>query len=203
MIAGYFQEVYLDINPEKSYTVVTAKQYDTDTRGIIAHITNDGEPHVITGNSVIFRVLKPDGHVVIGDTIINQDGTITVIFSLQCLAACGRAYADLAEMDDEKILSTAGFIIDIKPSPDPKQVDLKSMDDYPIIYNFVTNAQDVINSVQEWANGYHGATPVTEDNPAFNNNSKYWSDRSKHIVDSMTFSVNPDTGKLIITYEEP
>lgn len=42
MITGYLQEVYLDINSEKSYKVITAKQFDSDTRGIIAHITNDG-----------------------------------------------------------------------------------------------------------------------------------------------------------------
>ena len=204
MITGYLQEVYLDINPEKSYTVITAKQFDSDTRGIIAHITENGEPYTITGDNVALRVKKPDGHVVIGDAIVNQNGTVTAIFSLQCLTTHGRAYADLAEMDKNgKILSTAAFIIDVKPSPDTKQIDIESMDDYPIIYNFVTNAQDVINSVQEWANGYHGAVPVTQDNPAFNNNSKYWAGRSKNVADSMNFSVNPDTGKLIITYEEP
>lgn len=62
MITGYLQEVYLDINPEKSYKVITAKQFDSDTRGIIAHITNDGEPYTITGDSVALRVKKPDGH---------------------------------------------------------------------------------------------------------------------------------------------
>ena len=204
MITGYLQEVYLDINPEKSYKVITAKQFDSDTRGIIAHITNNGEPYTITGDSVALRVKKPDGHVVIGDATVNQDGTVTALFSLQCLAAHGRAYADLAEMDSSnKVLSTAAFILDIKPSPDGNQANIESMDDYPIIYNFVTNAQDVINSVQEWANGYHGAVPVTQDNPAFNNNSKYWAERSKSVIDSVSFSVNPDTGKLILMYEEP
>lgn len=119
---GYFQNVYLDINPEKSYTVINAKQFDSGTRGIIAHITNNGEPYTITGDNVVFRVKRPDGHIITNDAIINQNGTVTALFSPECLTVYGRAYADIAEIieideNNKKILSTVTFILNIKPSP--------------------------------------------------------------------------------------
>lgn len=199
----YLQEVYLDINPNNSHLVVTAKQYDSNTRGIIAHIMRDGQPYTITGTNIIFRVKKPDGHIVIGDTTINQDGTVKVIFSAQCLAAYGRAYADLVEINNEDgILSTTSFIIDIKPSPNIDETSIESTDDYQIIYNFIANAQDVIDSVREWADGYHGLTPVDSSSPAYNNHAKYWALKAKNIADTLDFSLDLNTGILSFSYEE-
>ena len=118
MTTEYFQEVYLDINPKKSYKVITVKQFDSNTRGIIAHITNNGEPYTITGDNVVFRIKKPDGHAIISDATINQDGTITILFPQQCLTVYGRAYADIAEINENnKVLSTVAFILNIKPAP--------------------------------------------------------------------------------------
>lgn len=81
--------------------------------------------------------------------------------------------------------------------------DIESTNDYPFIYNLATTAQDVIDSVQEWANGYHGNIPVDSSSPAYNNNSKYWAERAKNVIDTLTFSINPSTGILSISYEEP
>jgi len=69
----YLQQVYLDINPNDLYTVVTAKQFDTNSRGIIARIMEDGREHTITGDRFELRVKKPDGHVVISSATINND----------------------------------------------------------------------------------------------------------------------------------
>ena len=44
---------------------------------------------------------------------------------------------------------------------------------------------------------------VTDPDLQYNNNAKYWADYSKNIADTMAFSINPDTGNLIFTYEEP
>lgn len=114
----------------------------------------------------------------------------------------GRAYADLVELSNNQVLSTVSFIIDIRPSPKPSP-DVESMDDYPVIYEFVTNAEEVIASVREWADGYHGNEPVTSGSPAYKNNSKYWATRAKNVANTMNFTLDPNTGVLSYTFENP
>ena len=70
------------------------------------------------------------------------------------------------------------------------------MDDYPAIYNFIENAEA---SIRKWADGY-GIDP---DDPSYNNNAKYWAMRAKNVANTMNFVLDPSTGILTYTFEEP
>lgn len=206
----YLQQVYLDINPNDLYTVVTAKQFDTNSRGIVAHIMEDGQEHTITGDRFELRVKKPDGHIVISSATINNDQSVTAIFNEQCLLVNGRAYADLAEISNGEILSTAPFIIDIKPSPNPDRAQVESTDEYSILYGLINGADNVINTARDfaedaeaWANGTRNNIQITSNDEAYNKNSKYWADRAKNVIESMVFSIVPETGNLTVTFENP
>lgn len=210
----FLQEVYLDINPSDLYTVVTAKQFDTNSRGIRAHIMENGQEHIITGTRFALRVRKPDGHIIILNATINNDQTITAIFNEQCLLINGRAYADLAEIarinDKDVVLSTAPFIIDIKPSPNPDKAQIESTDEYTILNDLINDAENVINTAQSfardaeaWANGTRNNTVINENDEAYNKNSKYWANRAENVAKSMTFSIVPETGDLTIIFENP
>lgn len=206
----YLQQVYLDINPNDLYTVVTAKQFDTNSRGIVARIMEDGREHTITGDRFELRVKKPDGHIVISSATINNDQSVTAIFNEQCLLVNGRAYADLAEISNGKILSTAPFIIDIKPSPNPDKAQAESTDEYSVLYDLINEADNVISTAQgfvedaeAWANGTRNNIQITSNDEAYNKNSKYWAGRAKNVIESMVFSIVPETGNLTVTFENP
>ncbi len=44
---------------------------------------------------------------------------------------------------------------------------------------------------------------VTEPDLQYKNNAKFWSQEARDIVESMAFSINPDTGNLVFTYKVP
>ena len=187
----FLQEVYLDINPNDLYTIVTAKQFDTNSRGIRAHIIENGQEHTIIGDRFELRVRKPDGHIVILNATINL--------------------AEIARVNDKDIvLSTAPFIIDIKPSPNPDKAQIESIDEYAILNSLIYDAENVINTAQNfvkdaeaWANGTRDNIAINESDEAYNKNSKYWADRAENVAKSMVFSIVPETGNLTITFENP
>ena len=200
---AYIQEVYLDINPNDSYTIITAKQFDADSRGIRAHITQNGQTYSIANGSTFkLRVMKPDGHVVIKEAIINNDQSITAIFNEQCLLVDGRAYADLVEFNDGYIISTAPFIIDIKPSPNLNKTHIESVNEYAVLYDLIYGAQNAIGDAEAWANGTRNDILIDSNEKAYNKNAKYWASKAEDILNSINFSIIPETGNLTITFEK-
>ena len=175
---NYNQEITLDLNSNSAYVVVDAKQGDVDSRTLLVHYTSNGEEYKVnTNNSVALRMRKPDKTVVFNDTTINYDGSVLVPFSYQCLTVAGRAYADLVELNsDGQTLSTVSFIVNIMAQPDFSADAALSSDEFLYLKSFLDRGNYVIGEAQEWANGYNGETPVTEDNPAYNNHSKYWAE---------------------------
>ena len=175
---NYNQEITLDLNSNSAYVVVDAKQGDVDSRTLLVHYTSNGEEYKVnTNNSVALRMRKPDKTVVFNDTTINYDGSVLVPFSYQCLTVAGRAYADLVELNsDGQTLSTVSFIVNIMAQPDFSADAALSSDEFLYLKSFLDRGNHVVGEAQEWANGYNGETPVTEDNPAYNNNSKYWAE---------------------------
>ena len=175
---NYNQEITLDLNSNSAYVVVDAKQGDVDSRTLLVHYTSNGEEYKVnTNNSVALRMQKPDKTVVFNDTTINYDGSVLVPFSYQCLTVAGRAYADLVEFNsDGQTLSTVSFIVNIMAQPDFSADAALSSDEFLYLKSFLDRGNHVVGEAQEWANGYNGETPVTEDNPAYNNHSKYWAE---------------------------
>ena len=133
----YIQEITLDINSNQAYTVVGAKQGDSERRGVHVYFTASGEQYQINqNNSVALRVRKPDGHIVFNDASVQPDGSVIAMFSYQTLISAGRAYADLIEFGaDGKTISTVSFILNIMSSPDIRASDILSSDEflYPYI----------------------------------------------------------------------
>lgn len=181
MAMNYTQDITLDLNSNSAYTVVDAKQGDVNSRVLHVTYTQNGAPYLVnTNNSVALRFRKPDGHVALNDATINYDGTVTVTFTYQCLVVSGRGYADLVEFNSSgQVLSTVSFIVNIMPQPNWSADDALSSDEFLYLKSFLDRGNYVIGEAQEWANGYNGDTPVTSDNPAYNNHSKYWKEQAQ------------------------
>lgn len=194
---NYNQEITLDLNSNSAYVVVDAKQGDVDSRTLLVHYTSNGEEYKVnTNNSVALRMQKPDKTVVFNDTTINYDGSVLVPFSYQCLTVAGRAYADLIELNsDGQTLSTVSFIVNIMAQPDFSADAALSSDEFLYLKSFLDRGNHVIGEAQEWANGYNGETPVTEDNPAYNNHAKYWSGEAEAYTKGTVNGVPVSSGE--------
>lgn len=179
----YIQEITLDLNTHSAPLIINAKQNDTDSRILLVHFTKNGEEYRINiNNSVAFRVRKPDMHLILDDGIVNNDGTVKVILTQQCLAMAGRAYADLVEFNSSgQMLSTVSFIIDIQAMPDVMGNEAISSDEFLYLKSFIDRGNQIAGMAQVWANGYNGDVPVTSDDPAYNNHAKYWAQQAEAI----------------------
>lgn len=177
----YTQEIILDLNPNSAYPIISAKQNDVDSRILLVHYTKDGAEYKVSrNNSVALRLRKPDMHVVFNDCTINDDGTVSVTLSQQCLAIAGRAYADLVEFNSSgQMLSTTSFIINIQASPNVMGSDAVSSDEFLYLKSFIDQGLNIIGQAEEWVNGYNGDEPIDPSNPAYKNNAKYFKQRAE------------------------
>lgn len=183
----YTQEITLDLNANSAPPIVYAKQTDTESRQLLVHFTQDDAEYLVNhNNSVALRIQKPDGKQIMNYAIINNDGTVTVTLTQQCLAVAGRAYADLAEFNSQgQILSTAPFVLNVVASPDVMGSEAISSNEFSYLASFIEQGADIVGQAQEWANGYNGDAPVSSSNPAYNNNAKYWSNQAANIANNM------------------
>lgn len=294
----YTQEITLDVNSNTAYTVVGAKQGDSNSRIIIVHIMKDSAPYIIeAGATAYFRFKKPDGKAILNEAYIDyNNNTVQIILTSQTLAVHGRGYADIVLYgSNQEILSTVSFILLIMASPDTTGATISS-DEFGYLQGIVDSANVTIHESEAWAIGTRSGIPVigdsfsyeiigsstftcnidkdifsqkvgidpgmlneytircdsltiddqghniyswsingtngineanidlneygitinglanvsntikiniTDSDLQYKNNAKYWADETKNIVRSMDFLVNPDTGNLIFTYEEP
>lgn len=126
------KEINIDVS-NKKYVTLNAKQYDRASRFILVSCCNQGAPFPIDKSCYAFvRVRKPDNLGVFNSCEITNDGKILVELTEQMLAFAGLSYADivilknlpveeeitkntaqLIESNNDKILSTMTFCIDI------------------------------------------------------------------------------------------
>lgn len=140
---NYTRHIYLDVNATSAVTTVKAKQGDDSLRYINATLLRDGTQVVPdNGATAIFRLEKPDGHAVINNATIEQNGTVTIQLTSQCTAVVGRCKADILIMVSEQTISTAVFILEIVKSPDVAN-QINSSDEFNVLIDVLERAEAV------------------------------------------------------------
>lgn len=158
----YTQDLILDLNSNAAYTTIGAKQSDNNSRIVKIHVVENGEDYNLAANGVdaaYFRFRKPDGKAIINPAQINNDNTITIVFTSQTLAAPGRGYGDITLMHGSTILSTVSFIVVIMASPQVAQ-EAVSSNEFGYLQAVVDDATHTIYEAQAWATGQRGTTEV-------------------------------------------
>jgi hypothetical protein len=99
------------------------------------------------------------------------------VLTNQALSTAGRAYADVVEYrtTDSATISTASFILIIMAAPDVADAAVSS-DEFGYLQEVVNYANTIINEAEAWARGTRGGTPVSEEDPNYENNAKYYSE---------------------------
>lgn len=96
-----------------------------------------------------------------------------------------------------------------------------SSDEFGYLQEVVNDANTIINEAEAWARGTRGGTPVSEEDPNYENNAKYYSEQAqvaKEGIEDLTVSsttletgspasvtktVNPDTGIVNLAFGLP
>lgn len=148
MITVQKHSITLDLTPTefKWNDTIKLKQFDNITQQLEITLKNNNSNYTPSSSSVMaMRMRKPDGHIIWDSATTSGNGKIYVNLTGQALAAAGRAYVDLMEMDitTNQIKSTAPFIIQIIPSPTMSDQKIKSMDSIDIFTTFYNSIQAI------------------------------------------------------------
>jgi len=139
------RHITLDISVHK-YISVPVKQYDINTREIIAKITNDGKPYLID-NSIIPRIKckKCDDTHVVNDCTVLETGEIKIDITEQMTACDGLHMCELALFDTQskKVLHTVNFVLNVRKAVCSDD-EITSSDEYIALENALLKMEDII-----------------------------------------------------------
>ena len=111
--------LYTDASTQNRPSYVYAKQYDANSRYLVARIVDSGSEIAING-TVQLNAIKPDGtHSYIEGTV-NEDGTVTIGLTANLLAVEGVVSCDISVIDSSNenntLLTTSAFFIVVDKS---------------------------------------------------------------------------------------
>lgn len=141
----------LDINPKAKLQTIFVKQCDADSNVFtVSFINSDTDPEteiqLTAAQTVNFRCLKPSGCGCIYECTVNQDGTATLVLSAESTAEHGLTLADLTIEEDDKILSTAAFWMNVKQSG--VSDNLTGSNEYKTLEETIATAQALIEELE-------------------------------------------------------
>lgn len=111
-------DITVDLYGEEQLYLVSAKQGDKATRWVRVQLMNNGNEFEIPADVKLFaNIAKPDGRFCYNECEC-QNNRVMVQLTNQALAAAGTAHCDveLRSADDNQILSSASFTIEIEKS---------------------------------------------------------------------------------------
>ena len=111
------QIVYIDLIPQKEKPIVYASQFDNN-RSVRFMLTENGNTYTLAGTEdVTCEIRKPDGNIVIITLTIGANSYVDVDFTEQACACYGRAFGELSIKDNDDVIGTCNFILDVEVSP--------------------------------------------------------------------------------------
>lgn len=124
------QNIHIDINDNKTYEYIYTKQYDVG-RKIIFTVTEDNKEKDLTGMTVLFEMMKPDGYIIL-DHCPTEDNKVVLEITQQMTTAYGKLPYQLNIYDQEKNIGTVtGMIVSEKAVL--QNGDIESRDELNVI----------------------------------------------------------------------
>ena len=111
------QVVYIDLIPQKEKPVVNASQFDNN-RSVRFMLTENGNTYTLAGTEdVTCEIRKPDGNIVIITLTIGANSYVDVDLTEQACACYGQAFGEISIKDNDDVIGTCNFILDVEVSP--------------------------------------------------------------------------------------
>lgn len=110
--------IKLDLNKDKLYEKIKAKQGDTKSRFLLFQLFDGASPFSLVNRSVRAYMIKPDGQEVFNDLVINDrnEGYCTLELTNQVLAKVGIVKIELMIIEGDKKLTSSVFELEVDKS---------------------------------------------------------------------------------------
>lgn len=169
------QEFNLNIIPDSGPVVVHVDQYDHGEGRLVAHLYNGGTPYSPVGASAMIQGTKPDGNFYMYSCDIDGN-TVTANLEEIMTQVCGRVRTQFVITDSEDRTGTFVFELDVQSSALNGAGGSESIIEY--IQEAIEETQEKALESEAWAVGQRGGTDVPSTDPAYHNNSKYYSEQA-------------------------
>ena len=138
----YTHRLTLDLNGQQHKQYVEVKQFDENSHKFIITVKQDGES-VSFGSGLTFkmRIVKPDKTWCIYDASL-VDGNVVAIPGDQAFTVKGLAIADIEITENDELLSTAYFFLDVGPSGVGEHIS--SSNEYKELQDLIDEAAAIV-----------------------------------------------------------
>lgn len=190
------QSINLNLITGQVLPRVNASQYDNNTRTLTMYLY-DGELifNIPNGVSGYIQGTKPDrtGFQYLA-TVTAGSNVVTFDITEQMTAVAGDVTCELVLVDGDDRIATVNFILHVEPAALSDDTVI-SETDLPLIEEAAELAQQIGGFIEQmdadaakseaFGAGTVNGVPVTSDNPAYENNAKYYSDEAAASASSV------------------
>lgn len=143
-------EIYLDVKQRNIQKVITAHQYDNNSRYILAHIIDDGVPLNISNYNIMFKAFTQDGRAILIDDCEKQYETGDVIIKLSesLLCSAGKHMGEVIIYNDTTTLTTMKFTLIVEGSVYDDE-RLVSSDDFSAIRKMINDIENLEDTIAD------------------------------------------------------
>ena len=168
------QNKNLNLIPGGVPQIVNVSQYDKGQTLNFA-IYDQGTLFTIpTGAEVSIQGTKPDGHG-FAYSCTFSGSTVTAILQQQMTAVAGDVLTEIAISKSGNLIATANFILRVEKAALGDDTVISDTE----IPEIIALATQQVEDAEAWANGTRNGVPVGSSDPAYHNNSYYWSQQPK------------------------
>lgn len=138
----YTHRITLDLNGRQQKQFVEVKQFDENSHKFIITVKEDDEAVTLSSDLAFkMRIVKPDKTWCIYDASL-EDGKVVAIPGDQAFTVKGLALADIEITEDDELLSTAYFFLDVGPSGVGEHV--ASSNEYKKLKDLIAEAEAIV-----------------------------------------------------------
>lgn len=170
------QEFNLNIIPDSAPVIIHVDQSDYGEGRLKANLYNGDTPYAPVGASALIQGTKPDGTFYMYSCEMSGN-VVTANLERIMTQVPGRVKAQFVITDSEDRTGTFVFWIDVQATALSTGGSSESIIEY--IEEAIKKTQEEAEISESWAKGTKNDEPVSEDDPAYHNNSKHYSEESK------------------------
>lgn len=158
----------INITPGGTTPVIHVSQNDVG-RTIILNITDGNDWYDLTGCTVKLQGTKPSG---LGYTVAGtvNGHTVTIITTKQMTDEYGNIASELNVTKNDLAIGTANLILAVERDPHPEHTTDGSVEE------LIPTITLLMETAEAYAVGTRSGVPVASDDPAYQNNAKFYAD---------------------------
>lgn len=168
------QNKNLNLVPGGVPQIINVSQYDKG-QTLTFNLYNQGSPFTIpTGAEVSIRGTKPDNHG-FAYSCTFSGSTVSATLQQQMTAVAGDVVTEISITKNGNLLATANFILRVEKAALGDDTVISDTE----IPEIIALATQQVEDAEAWANGTRNGVPVGPSDPAYHNNSFFWSQQPK------------------------